>query len=537
MRTREPARTGNAHGVMSANPLAVWIERLARSTPDRTAVKTRWHRGLTYGELDRKANRAANTFAARGLRSGDRIALWMDDAIANVEIYVAAAKLGLVLVPMSEHLQAPEVEYMLESCDPRAVVYADSVAERLGTCHADGALDDRVLWRTGSTSVPAAHDYEIDASAASSARPPIPQRSKDEPFVIAFSSGTTGRPKGAMITARNIAAICPISAMSRRLSYHGVGLIATSISFPATIMASVMTNLSTASTLVLMGRGWDVEEMLTVIERERATYTTLLSPHVREFTELTARRPDSLASLRSVLHSGSKAAPQDLAALYESIGSRLIEVWGMVEHSGGPVTTTTIQDYERDDPGIFGTVGRPVPECEVEVVDETGSHLPHDGRAIGELILRSPAVMAGYWGQPDATARAIRDGWYYSGDLGSIDEHGYVSITDRRNDLIVSGGANIYPSEVERVLRACDGIADAVVVAMPHERWGRTPVAMLVREPGARTTEHDVLGYVTSQLASYKKPTQIRFTEALPVNVSGKVLRAEVIKQFEGTSE
>jgi fatty-acyl-CoA synthase len=524
------------------SPLAMWIERHARSIPGKLAVATRDGSGLTFGELDRRANQLAHAMVASGLEPGDRIALWLDDSIPNIETYVAAAKVGLVLTPVNARLQSAEMNHILSSCAPRAVLYSDSVAERLERCQSDGATDGRLLWATGSELLKTARSFEEDVANGSVLRPGLHPYHPDDPFVLAFSSGTTGRAKGVAISGRGIEHVVIISALARRLSYFGASLMTSSLSFPATIMASVFTNLYMASSVILMGQGWDIDELLQCTERFRATYLTVLSPHVQGFAEAARSRPEQLRTVRSILHSGSKVPARDLAALYDAIGPRLIEVWGMIEHSGGPVTATTIDDYahaaERN-VDIFASVGRAAAQCEVDLVDADGELLPHDGSAVGELVVRSPALMTGYWRDPDATELAMRGGWYHSGDLGTIDEHGYIYVVDRRHDLIVSGGANIYPSEVERVLVEFPGVKEAVVVGIPHERWGKTAVAAVIADRAANLSLDDLLAYVRQNLASYKKPTQIKVVERFPLNASGKIVRNEVAALFDpaGTTE
>jgi acyl-CoA synthetase (AMP-forming)/AMP-acid ligase II len=177
---------------------------------------------------------------------------------------------------------------------------------------------------------------------------------------------------------------------------------------------------------------------------------------------------------------------------------------------------------------VFESVGRAVADAVVDVVDPDGNPLPHDGTSVGELIIRSAALMDGYWDNPDATARALRDGWYFSGDLGCMDPAGYVYVSDRRDDLIVSGGINVYPSEVENVLAGCPGVRDCAVVGAPHAKWGMTVVAVVVRESGSGLTEEAVIDYCRQRMASYKKPTRVVFVEELPRTVSQKVRRRQL---------
>lgn len=517
------------------HPVATWIEHHARAVPDRLALRHRLGSRLTYADLDRRANQVANAMVGLGMQPGDRVALWMDDSLVNVEIYVAAAKIGAVLVPINARLQSAEADYIFEQCEPRIVIYADNLADRLDRSRAASSSLGGTLWATGDERVGSARFFESDVKAASHRRPdPVPY-SPEDTYLIAFSSGTTGRPKGAATSGRGVENSVVLSALARRLNFFDTALITTSVSFPATIVASILTNLYMANTMVFLGAGWNVDQLLDIAERDRANFVSIPSPFLLDFTHAAKARPAALNSLRSVLHSGSKVPARDLAALHDVVGSRLIEVWGMVE-SGGPITATAVGDYLRVDevgPDLFASVGHALPQCEVALADPDGNPLPHDASAVGELVVRSPALMTGYWNNPEATAHAFRGGYYHTGDLGIIDPDGLVSIVDRRHDLIVSGGANIYPSEVERVLLDCPGVQQAVVVGVPHERWGRTAVAAIVPAPNTGLNSYAVLSFVQDRLASYKKPTQIKFVTELPVNSSGKIQRDQVAALFE----
>jgi acyl-CoA synthetase (AMP-forming)/AMP-acid ligase II len=216
-----------------------------------------------------------------------------------------------------------------------------------------------------------------------------------------------------------------------------------------------------------------------------------------------------------------------LRELAEVIGRRYIAGWGMTEISGGIGTATTVPDLRSPGQALnfFASVGRPVPDTVIEIVDELGELLPHDGETVGELILYSSSVMRGYWNDPEATERAIRGGWYYSGDLGSVDPAGYVYISDRRKDLIVSGGMNIYPAELELSLAKLPGVKECAVVGMPHPRWGQSPVVAVVRATGFNLSEHDVIDFMVAHLASYKKPQRVLFFDDLPRNTSNKLMK------------
>jgi fatty-acyl-CoA synthase len=208
-------------------------------------------------------------------------------------------------------------------------------------------------------------------------------------------------------------------------------------------------------------------------------------------------------------------------------GDGFVEAWGMTETAGTAITATTRDDAlgHTEAQQVHATSGRAVADAVVRIVDEDGSPVPQDGATIGEATLRSAAVMAGYWGRPRKTEEAFRDGWYHTGDLAYMDAAGYVYITDRRDDLIVSGGLNVYPSEVEAAINELEGVRECAIVGVPHERWGQTPVAAVVLESNADLSPERIIQHCRERLAGYKKPTRVEFLEGLPRTASNKVLR------------
>lgn len=513
------------------HPVIDWVDHHSRVIPNHLAVKDRFGHAVTYRQLDEDSNRLANALLGLGrLERGQALLIWMDDSPVSVVAFIAAAKAGAVAVPVSERLQPPEIDYIIGEIDPRVILYSDSVAERLGECQRSGSLGGRILIAAGRARLAGSWSY---TEVLTSARPGVePQHFLDanKTYLVAFSSGTTGRPKGAMLTGRSIHEIAVISALSRRLGFYSVGVSSGSLSFPSTIIATLLTHVYVGGGVVLMGRGWDVEELFDVVRRERAAYVNILAPHAREFAQMAHSNPCLLSSVTSVFHGGSKIPRGDMIWLHEAVGPRLIEVWGMIENSGGPLTSTTWRDYSEPSlaTDLYSSVGRAVPQCQVEVVGTNGEPLPHDGTSAGELVVTSPALMKGYWGRPKETSDVLNGGRYRTGDIGAIDPEGYVYILDRRDDLIVSGGANIYPSEVERVLLECPLVKEVVVVGIPHERWGNTPAAVFVLEEGVVTSEAEIREFVRERLADYKKPTRFISVVELPRNVSGKVVRGRL---------
>lgn len=504
---------GAPRGSLVAHAVADW----ALATPHRIAVEQAGGRAVSYAELDSRSDRLAQAFLGIGLQAGDRVAVWLDNRVEYVETYVACAKAGLVVVPVNIRFTAEEARFVLEDSEARALVHEASVSGHVEELRLRSELRPCLA-------VDGPHaSFEAFLSAGAPVCPDEPQ--PDDLLVIGYTSGTTGFPKGAELTHRAITHLGLTNAVSCRYTLGSVQVFGLSLSFTATIPAHVLPHLAVGGTTVLLPR-WDTGRLVDEIARRGADFVILPSPPVLEFAELARRDRAAVASLSSVLHSASKAPPEHLEELIDAIGPRLVEGWGMTENSGGLLTATTARDYADRRPGIFGSVGRAVPGTVVTLEDEAGEPLPHDGSTVGNLVARSGSVARGYWRRADATASTFGGGRYRTGDLGTIDPDGYVSIVDRRTDLIVSGGMNVYPSEIERVLAGIEGVVECAVVGAPHPRWGQTPVAFVVAPD---RTEAELLDQCRHSLASYKLPTRIVLCEALPRNTSGKIARATLV--------
>lgn len=496
----------------------------ARRTPGAVAVKERGGRRLTYAGLDDRTSRLASALLARGLAPGDRIAAWMEDCAEYVELYAAAAKAGLVMVPINARFMAKEAEYQLADSGARLLVCTPGVHERVLTVNEAAALPILSTRPGGELD---AEWYEDVVAGGSPQRPPAPER--DALYILGYTSGTTGAPKGAMLTHRSVLAIARMNAISYRLPSFSTAALTGSMSFVATVPAHIVSHFYVGGTVIVMG-AWGVDDLLATIASDRVTFTYVPSPLIPDFTTAAAADPRAWSSLESLLHSASRAEPDKLRALCDVVGDRFVEGLGMTENSGGLITATTAADIrgEGQATDVFASVGRAAVEAVVDVVDADGQPLAHDGQSIGEIVMRSPALMDGYWNLPDATAAALRDGWYRSGDLGSLDTAGYLYVADRRTDLIVSGGMNVYPSEVERCVATLPGVVECAVVGVPHPRWGQTVVAVVVKEGHSPLTDADVIAACAAEMASYKKPTRVVFLDSLPHTASLKVKRGEV---------
>jgi acyl-CoA synthetase (AMP-forming)/AMP-acid ligase II len=503
------------------------VARTAERTPDKLALKLReTGETRTYAELDARSSQLANGLLGLDLAPGDRIATWVEDCAEYVELYLAAAKAGLVVAPINARFVAAEARHILDDSEAAALAWTPGTAAQVEALGAGGAPAITI----GVGGAAAGHALEDLIEASAEAPPPAPD--PGETFILGYTSGTTGKPKAAMLSHRAVVAAGRGNYVSYRLSADTVFGLTGSMSFVAVVPAHVICALGLGATLVMMGK-YDVAGLIETIEREGITFTYCPSPLLGEFAAAVNAAPGRVRTLHSVMHSASKADPAVLKAVYEAIGDRLIEGWGMTENSGSLATATVPADYldADSDETVFSTVGRAAVGCSVRVADEDGAELPHDGETIGNLAFRSPGQASGYWNRPEATAEAMVDGWIFTGDLGSIDPQGYVRVTERRTDLIVSGGMNVYPSEVEQCIKALDGVLDVGVVGVPHERWGQAVVAAAVVAEGG-PGEAAIIAHCRAHLAGFKKPTEVVFMDQLPYTATLKLARAVLREQL-----
>jgi acyl-CoA synthetase (AMP-forming)/AMP-acid ligase II len=500
----------------------------ALRSPDRIAIAMLDGPAETYSQLEATTNRVANAILGAGIPVGERVAIWMDNDLSYLHVYFACLKTGHVVVQVNVRHTAPEASYQIANSGAVALFFDDSVAERVEKLEVRDQL--KLLVTTGEDRVSGAVRW---GEFRDTGHPEPVQRGPraGDLAVIAYTSGTTGFPKGAELTQHSIRTLGTTNVFTNRYVVGSTQIFPLSLSFGAGIPSHVLPHLQVGGTSYIM-KHWDTERLVAAIDEHRATFSILPSPPIPEFCDVVEASGSRLETLVSVLHSTAKAPEEHLERLVATIGPKLVEGWGMTENSGGLVAATTEDDYRSGRPRIYSSTGRPSPDVVVQLIDDDGHLLPHDGESVGQLVFHSGSLARGYWGNPEATAASFRDGWYHSGDLGTIDEDGYVYINDRRNDLIISGGMNVYPSEVERAILQFDGIVECAVVAAPHERWGQTPVAFVVRASDA-ITESDILLYAREQLAGYKLPTQIRFIDALPKNASNKVVRKRLRDQLD----
>ncbi len=474
---------------------------------------------LTWTEVNERVNRLANALVARGVSAGDRVAILAHNSHRFLEVYWGLAKLGAIAVPLNFRLTTAEMATLLEHSGASVLVVGGDyrqVAADLPGLHLVIDLD-----RTDS--------YEALLADAAADEPELGADSGD-PFAIMYTSGTTGMPKGAVVTHGNLESNVYNQAIADKADPADINLVATPLyHMGAVFMATTYAALG--CTQVILER-FAAAEVLETVERERVT-TCLLVPTMLNMVlnEPSIQRRD-LASLRLIFYGGSTITKAVLRRAIETIGCGFTQGYGLTETI--EATFLTADDHRLDDDPVherrLASAGREAVNAEVRVVDDEGRDLP--AGEVGEVLIRGPSVIREYWRAPEATRDAIRDGWFHTGDLGYRDDDAFLFIVDRKKDMIISGGVNVYPKEVEEVLFAHPSVLEAAVIGLPDDTWGEAVTAVVVVRPDCELTEDELLEHCRGALAGYKKPRSVKFVAELPRNPSGKILKRELRATF-----
>jgi acyl-CoA synthetase (AMP-forming)/AMP-acid ligase II len=502
------------------------VDRLLRQVIHRYADRNAVVCGadsLTYVQLGRRAERLAAVLVDSGLRPGDRLATMTSDRIEVFEIFVAAMLGGFTLVPVNSKLQPMEVGHILADSEPAALIYTSDLSAVLAEA---GPLPPIVLAIGPGDRLPGAIGYADELLAASDADPSIASSwSAEDIAVIGYTSGTTGAPKGALCSHRAIVTCTRLVPTVQAITPYGSCVFPATMSFVSVYWGVLLPVLYTGGTFHLLS-GTDFDGWLGALAATRATYTWAPTPWVPQLAAALRDTPELLDHLQTIVHTGGAVTRDSLAELVAAAGSLVVETWGMTE-TIGPVTASTKGDWAADCSAgdVYASAGRAVATAEVAVLDAAGQSCPTG--ETGQLAVRGDTMFSGYLGQDPHDS----DEWFRTGDLGHRDAGGYVYLTARVAELIVSGGMNIYPAEVELALALVPGVREVVVFAAPHPRWGETVIAAVVREPGATVTAEDVW-QGARRLAGYKKPTAVTFVDELPRTASGKVQRHVLRDQY-----
>lgn len=478
-------------------------------------------RQTTYAELDRQSNRIANALRAEGVGPGSRVAILAKNSDDFFKILFGAVKARAVLVPVNFRLAPPEVAFVVNDATAEVLfvdeAHAGLVAEIEGELKTVKKIVHLDRTRDGWAA------YGPWREAAPDTDPDIEVLAEDVAIQM-YTSGTTGLPKGAQITHGSfIYAIDIASRTMGQWSDKDVNLVCMPLFHIAGSEWGTIGLYNGARDIILPEV--DAGQILHLISTERVTKVLFVPAVILFMLQHPTCGDTDFASLELVVY-GASPIPLDLLA--QAVGTLkcdFAQVYGLTETMGA-ITYLPPSDHDPDGSPRMKSCGYPMEGVEIRIVDADGAEC--EAGVVGEIACRTRQNMKGYWNQPDATARSIRDGWFYSGDAGYVDEAGYVYIHDRIKDMIVSGGENVYPAEVESALFKHDDIADVAVIGVPDDRWGEAVKAIVVRKEGSAVTEADIQDFARAHIAGYKVPKSVDFVDALPRNPSGKILKREL---------
>lgn len=505
------------------------LRRTASRVPDKPAL-IMGEESLSYGELNRRVNQLANALLAQGLGKGDRVAVLTNNCMEFFEIYLALCKAGGVLVPINNLLRLGELNQIMAYMRPRFIFYHKDFQELvLAVMEGQASLETAVC--LGGEPAAGHLAYEPLLEAGSPAEPQVEIRGEDL-MSIFLTSGTTGRPKGALRTHHHNC----LNALSAAVE---VGVrpddrVLLLFPFYHVTFEDRFCHLLMGNTFVLRREGhFDPAQVLDLLTRHRISICQFVPTMISSMLENKDIEKYDLSALRLILYA---AAPMPVELLKRAMGRfkcGFMQFYGQTET--GPMTTILrpedhILEGAPEQVERLASCGRPVLDFDARVVDETGRELP--AGQVGELVVRSEAAISGYWELPEESAAAVVDGWLHTGDFARKDDEGFIFIVDRKNDMIISGGKNIYPREIEEVLYQHPEVREAMVIGVPDDHWGESVKAIVVLQNGAKIEAQEIIEHCKQRLASYKKPRTVEFWDALPKSPTGKLLKRVVRDQF-----
>ena len=504
--------------------------------PGKTAVVCQELR-FTYTEFGDRVARLAGALRASGLKRGDRVAFLSLNCHRLLEAYFGVLEAGCVLLPLNIRLAAPELTYILNHSGAATLFLeqefaglVDSFRRDLHSVRSFHQLDGapQAEWLADQT-------YEQMLVSATPFREDLMAFDEDSVAEIFYTSGTSAAPKGVMLTHRNVYLHAMNIAVYHRTRYEDV-LLHTIPLFHANGWGAAHTITFVGGTHIMLPR-FIPEEVFRLVERERVSTLSLVPIMAMALMHSPARPKYDLSSVQWSVIGGAASSPTLIREVEEKLGFKCFSGYGLTESSPSLATAELKPDTQcstEERQVLQAMTGYAYPGCELRVVDAEDKDVPHDGVTMGEIIARSDGVMAGYWQQPEATAEALRGGWFHTGDMAVIAENWYILIVDRKKDIIVSGGENISSLDVEKVLSAHPDVYEAAVIPVADRKWGEVPKAVVVAKPGAKLSEAELIEFCRSRLAHYKCPQSIAFCESLPKTATGKVLKRELRKKYPG---
>ncbi|MDJ0837377.1 MAG: long-chain-fatty-acid--CoA ligase [Acidobacteriota bacterium] len=486
--------------------------------PENPAVSDRGV-NITWDQLDKTANRVANALIDAGVEPGEHVCVLAKGEAPVVESMFGIIKAGGVFTPVNWRLAPPEIAFVVNDAQGSVLIVGEGFKEAVSSIIGDLARVKTIVYLEDEENLP--EPWTTYRAFQETAPETDPRRDNDDTATAfqLYTSGTTGLPKGAELTHLNLADLGPLCNASGVIS--GGDSVLCAIPFYHIAGAGYSLGMLFNGCRLVMLSQADPGEILRLIEAESIQHTFMVPALLNFLLQHPNCGKTDFSSLKTIMYGASPIPEALLRASVKTFGCDFIQAYGLTETTGG---LCVLQARDHDPArGKLKSCGQPVFGAEVRVVRGDGSECKPG--EVGEIITRGPTVMKGYWNRPEQTAQVIRDGWFYTGDAGYRDEEGYYYIHDRVKDMIISGGENVYPAEVEACLYAHEAVADVAVIGVPDEKWGETVKAVIVLKPGASLTAQELIDFSRERIAHYKCPTSVDFTDVLPRNPTGKLLK------------
>jgi acyl-CoA synthetase (AMP-forming)/AMP-acid ligase II len=503
----------------------------ARLDPHRLAVKD-LRRSLTYAQYEDRASRLASALGGLGLGKGDRVAVFAHNCLEWMELYAACAKSGAVAVPVNFRLAGPEVRYILEDSGATALFAGADLLDAVESLGSDLPVAPRRRVQIGGERPrPGFRAYE-DLLAEASPHPPPADVRPEDPWTIMYTSGTTGRPKGAVRSHQSYALFYLMNAVEFAFGRDDVGLAVMPLCHVNSVFYGFVFTYLGASTVVYDRTSFDPEHLLSVLADERITFTSLVPTHYVMMLGLSAavRGKRDLSRVGKLLISSAPARRDTKLAIMECFpSSRLFEAYGSTEAG----LVTLLRPERQFDK--LGSIGREIVGIDrLRLLDGDGREVAEG--EVGEIFARTPTAFDGYWNQPEATARAFREGYCTAGDMARRDADGFYTLVDRKSNMIITGGEKVFPSEVEQVLASHPDVGEVAVIGVPDPKWGESVLAVVVPKAGRQPPAAALVDHARSKLAGYKCPRAVAFVrdEEMPRTATGKILHRVLRDRFAG---